>query len=289
MNLVSKSMVMSLAALSAPSAWSMAVVPGFDANVLEANDDGSTGAVDLGFTANFFGQEFGSVFVNNNGNITFDAPLSSFTPFDLTSTSQVIIAPFFADIDTRGAGSSPVTYGQGTQDGRTAFGVNYVDVGYFSSNDDLLNSLQLILVDRSDVSAGDFDFIFNYDQIQFETGGASGGTNGLGGDSARAGFSNGTGDDGTFFELEGSALNGAFLDGGPNSLSEIGSLTFEVRNGVVAEPLPTPVVPPVVDPPADPPVDPPVAPAPPTVVPTPGAVGMGLVLLGGLAAGRRRR
>ena len=102
MNLVSKSMVMSLAALSAPSAWSMAVVPGFDANVLEANDDGSTGAVDLGFTANFFGQEFGSVFVNNNGNITFDAPLSSFTPFDLTSTSQAIIAPFFADIDTRG-------------------------------------------------------------------------------------------------------------------------------------------------------------------------------------------
>lgn len=282
MNLVSKSVVMSFAALAAPSAWSMAVVPGFDANVLAANDDQSTGAVDLGFTANFFGQVFDSAFVNNNGNITFDAPLGSFTPFDLTSTSQVIIAPFFADIDTRGAGSSPVTYGQGTQDGRAAFGVNYVDVGYFNSADDLLNSLQLILVDRSDVSEGDFDFIFNYDQIQFETGDASEGTNGLGGSSARAGFSNGTGDDGTFFELAGSALNGAFLDGGPNSLSDIGSLTFEVRNGVVAEPLPTPIAPPVV-----PPVAPPVAPAPPTAVPTPGALGMGLLLLGGLTVRRR--
>jgi hypothetical protein len=28
---------------------------GFDSNVLARNDDGSTGAVDLGFTANFFG------------------------------------------------------------------------------------------------------------------------------------------------------------------------------------------------------------------------------------------
>ena len=44
-------------------------------NTLSANDDESTGAVDLGFTANFFGTMYSSVYVNNNGNVTFTDPL----------------------------------------------------------------------------------------------------------------------------------------------------------------------------------------------------------------------
>ena len=264
----------------APSAFSVAVVPGFDGNTLAANDDASTGQVELGFDVNFFGSTFDSVFVNNNGNITFETPLSTFTPFDLTSTQTPIIAPFFADVDTNGDGSNPVTYGQGTFEGRDAFGVNSIGVGYFAAEDDLLNTFQLILVDRADVSAGDFDFIFNYDQIQFETGDASGGTNGLGGNSARAGFSNGTGDPGTFFEIEGSAINGAFLDGGPNSLAAAETFVFEVRNGLVIEPAP-------IDP--DPtPIDPDPTPTPPNAIPSPGAAALGLVGLAGLLVRRRR-
>ena len=207
------------------------VVPGFDGQNLLGNDDGSTGEIDLGFEVDFFGTNYDSVFVNNNGNITFDSALATFTPFDLTSTGQVIIAPFFADVDTRN--SDDVTFDQGTYEGFNAFYVNYVDVGFFSSNNSRLNSFQLILVERSDVTAGDFDFIFTYDQIEFETGDASNGAGGIGGDSARVGYSNGTGDEGTFFELPGSAVNGAFLDGGPNSLVDGGSLLFEVRNGGV--------------------------------------------------------
>ena len=42
------------------------------------------------------------------------------------------------------------------------------------------------------------------DRIRWETGDASGGTNGLGGSPARVGFSNGRGQPGTFFELTGS-------------------------------------------------------------------------------------
>ena len=57
------------------------------------------------------------------GNVTFDSSLSSFTPFDLTSTGRQIIAPFFADVDTRRAGDA-VTYGTGTYEGQDAFGVN---------------------------------------------------------------------------------------------------------------------------------------------------------------------
>ncbi|HFE47835.1 MAG TPA: PEP-CTERM sorting domain-containing protein, partial [Chromatiaceae bacterium] len=67
--------------------------------------------------------------------------------------------------------------------------------------------------------------------------------------SARAGYSNGTGNAGTFFELAGSAINGAFLDGGPNALisnslnSNInGRYIFEARNGIIAPPMPEPAI-----------------------------------------------
>ncbi len=193
---------------------------GFDSNTLARNDDSSTGAIDLGFTANFFGNAatgqnvYNQVYVNNNGNFTFGRPLGSYTPFGLTTNTSVpIIAAFFADVDTRGAASSPVTYGRGTVNGRNAFGANYVNVGYFPSQTNKINDFQLVLVDRADTGAGNFDIEFNYDRIQWETGGASGGSNGLGGTSAAIGYSNGTGRAGTFFELCGSRINGAFLDG----------------------------------------------------------------------------
>lgn len=249
---------------------------GFDASTLAGNDDGSDGPVAIGFDIDFFGVTANQLFVNNNGNVTLDSSLSIFTPFDLTSTGQQIIAPFFADVDTRTAGSE-VTYGTGTVDGRAAFGVNWVDVGYFSSQTDLsqLNDFQLVLIERFDTGAGNFDIEFNYGDILWETGNASSGSGGLGGDSARVGFSNGTGDAGTFFELEGSAVNGAFLNGGTNALNvgsnigEAGRFLFTARGSTVVQP-------PVVQPPVG-------------VVPLPAS---GLLLLGGLggvALLRRRK
>lgn len=246
MKLASIRNVAGLAALLlATSAMGQAVLPGFDSQTLLPNDDESTELVPLGFTVNFFGIDRSAVYVNNNGNVTFDQPLFEFTPFDLTSTTRAIIAPFFADVDTSEAGQ-PVTYGQGSFNGRPAFGVNYVDVDYFFSDPSHTNrnSFQLILVDRSDVQTGAFDIVFNYDQIEWETGQASGGdANGRGGDSARVGYSNGTGAPGTFFELIGSAVNGAFLDGGPNALignrlnSTInGRYIFQARDGTVIAP-----------------------------------------------------
>jgi hypothetical protein len=71
-------------------------------------------------------------------------------------------------------------------------GVNWIGFGYFPQAVDKLNSFQLIITDRSDIGVSDFDFEFNYHQIQWETGDASGGSDGLGGSSARAGWSNGS-------------------------------------------------------------------------------------------------
>ena len=67
-------------------------------------------------------------------------------------------------------------------------------------------------------------------------GNSSGGIGGLGGDSACAGFSNGSGDTGTFYELAGSAVNGAFLDNSPTGLihgNGDGRYIFSARNGTV--------------------------------------------------------
>ena len=74
---------------------------------LPANDDGSTGASTLPSRSTSSARPTRTLFVNNNGNVTFDAPLSTFTPFAARRGTPPIIAPFFADVDTRGDGSAP--------------------------------------------------------------------------------------------------------------------------------------------------------------------------------------
>lgn len=204
---------------------------------LTRNDDGSTGLVPMGFTINFYGLITSDLYVNNNGNVTFDNPLSTYTPFALSTTARQILAPFFADWDTRPESFGITQYGTGIVDARNAFGVNWIDIGYYSFGTDKRNSAQLIIKDRSDTGAGNFDFEFNFDQIQWEAGSASSGSSGLGGNSARVGWSNGATDT---FELAGSAINGALLDGGPNALisnslnsNVAGRYVWSVRNGAV--------------------------------------------------------
>lgn len=208
---------------------------------LSPSDDGSS-AVPIGFPITFFGVTHTQLFVNNNGNVTLGAPFSSFIALELVSTRQAIIAPFYADVDTRAAGSGIVRFG--TPPGRPdLFVVDWIAVGYANQHDDRLNSFQLIL---QDLSAGDFRIVFNYDRILWETGDFNSGINGLGGKSARVGFSNGSGQPGTFFELPGSGSNGSLLDGGSHSLvgnrlpPADGSLPpgryqFVVRNGAIAQ------------------------------------------------------
>ena len=216
-----------------------AIRQGFNATAFPGNDDGSTGLVTTGFTSNFFGANYTSLYVNNNGDLTFDAALSTFTPFPLTTTQRVIIAPFFADVDTRIG--NVVTYGSGTVDGHPAFGATWPGVGCYQENVSVLDFFQVVLISRSDIAAGDFDIEFDYNSIQWETGQASGGNAFcLGGSSARVGFSAGTGVPGSFFELPGSGVPGSFLDSNTatglihesiNS-TQLGRYVFPVRAGI---------------------------------------------------------
>jgi len=210
--------------------------PGFDQQFLDRDDDGSTDIVPMGFCINFYGNSNATLYINNNGNVTFTNAEWEFIPGSLFGLGMEIIAPYWADVDTDNPDSEVVKYGTNMVDGHDAFGVDWVNVGYFASHADKLLSCQLVIINRSDVAAGDFDMEFNYEKVQWQWGDASEG------DPPYAGFSDGT--DG--YELAGSGDAGAFLDSNTatgliyyslNS-SVPGRYFFSFRNGEPLGPLP---------------------------------------------------
>src|SRR5262249_7153936 len=108
------------------------------------------------------------------------------------------------------------------------FTATWDDVGYYSGQTNKLNAFQLSIIEIDD--QGDFDIVFRYENIDWTTGGASGGSDGLGGTPARAGYS--AGDRSDSFELPQSGNQTAML--GLESASNVGvpgTFVFQVRNG----------------------------------------------------------
>lgn len=202
------------------------------------NDDSSTAFQSFGFAnpLNFNGVNYSGAYVNNNGNVTFTTSYGTYTPSAITGGSLPMLAPFFADVDTRTGNTTK--YGTGVIGGHDVFGVNWIDVGYYRTHTNLLNSFQLIITDRTDTGTGNFDFEFNYDKIQWETGDASGGSGGFGGVPAHAGWTNGAG---SYFQFSGSGISGSFEDTnntsglvhGSRLSNTLGQYIFQVRNGQV--------------------------------------------------------
>ena len=225
---------------------------GFSATDLGVGDDRSfpttgTAGYSLGFSSpiNFFGSVYSGVFINNNGHISLGARNSFYTNVDLNSLNAKVIAPYYANVDTRFAGSS-VRYGRGQVDGRAAFGVNWVNVDYATSSaaHTSRNSFQLVMIDRSDLGAGNFDMEFNYDKVLWESSGNSGGdAMGLGGSTARIGWQANNGSLAGIYQMPGSNVAGSFLDGNlitglvHNSfMSDVdGRYVFRFRGGTWAD------------------------------------------------------
>lgn len=214
-------------------------LPGCKTHTLPANDDDVTGDVDLGFPVYFGGQFYSSLHISNNGHVIFGPATPLWWQLRLWESFSIpLIAAFHADVDTRPPETSPVTYGEIVFDGRRTLCINWVNVGYYDDNllgGNHLNSFQMLLVDRNNQGAGDFDVIFNYDSIAWESGGT--GVDGRGGTIApRAGIYNGST---VLWELPGSNAIGTLLDDGTAPLRsgthespELGRYKYELRGGV---------------------------------------------------------
>ncbi len=222
-----------VAMVSATSAQAISLLTasggGYGQVAMPRNDDDSTGSVTMPFSINFYGQTYNSMFINNNGNMTFSSPLQAFTPFTLGNLTQAMIAPYWADVDTRNLGSGLVYVGSFAPG---QFSVTWDRVGYFENHANLLNSFQANIYQVG--NAGDFDIEFRYAQLQWTTGDASNGVNGLGGIPAVAGYTNGSNVDvlqpGSF--LSPGALNMVTQ----SNVNEPGRWVYNIRN---AAPPPT--------------------------------------------------
>lgn len=156
------------------------------------NDDGSTANIPIPFTFCLYGNNYTSLWINNNGNVTFDGPYTTFSAVAFPSALYTMVAPFWGDVDTRGAGSDYVYY----KITPTAVYVNWVNVGYYSFHTDLLNTFQLIITDGNDPVIGVGNNVaFCYQDMQWTTGDASMGSGGFGGIPATVGCNKGDGVD----------------------------------------------------------------------------------------------
>jgi hypothetical protein len=146
---------------------------GFATSLLPQDLASFVNDVPLPFAANFFGNTSGTIGINQHGYITF-GPMT-----DFAGAIGLFITPLNANVDTREPWGTPVSYGGGSVDGRPAFGINWLAMLEF---DPFLpepapetSSFQLVLIDRSDVATGDFDFEMNYGAINWPDRGYLGG------------------------------------------------------------------------------------------------------------------
>jgi len=154
------------------------VVPDATYSTLTHGDDAFHATVSLPFAFSFYGQTYTTVYINTNGNVTFDGVLSNYSSTDFFT--RKIISPFWADVHT-GSEFNPVgdvrykVVGNATEG--YALYVNWHNVGFYSGGGacgDKRNSFQLILSDGNHPSIPDQNNVaFCYQQMQWTTGSAS--------------------------------------------------------------------------------------------------------------------
>ncbi|MBI2381187.1 MAG: PEP-CTERM sorting domain-containing protein [Gammaproteobacteria bacterium] len=211
---------------------------GFGANALPRGDDHSHGPLNTsGVFANgmnFYGQVYNQFWINNNGNITFNGAMSTYTPSVITNGTAPMIAAFFADVDTRGSNQPATAGGNSTGSNLTWWHVDPVagqivmtwdDVGVYDQNSSVLNAFQIILT-RVGLN-GDFDIEFRYEDINWTLGSASENN------YARAGFASGSG---VSYELPASGSDAAMRNLPMlSNIGQAGRWLFQVRNGQIVD------------------------------------------------------
>lgn len=160
------------------------------------NDDGSSPSITLPFTFRHFGDPFSVVFINNNGNLTFQNSFSAFTADAYPLATVRMVAPFWADVDTRNGGGQ-VWYKVTPH----SLVVNWVAVAAFNQQQQRRNWFQVTITDGLDSTIGLGNTVeYCYRTLQWTTGSASGGVNGFGGTPATVGANRG-GNTGQFLQV----------------------------------------------------------------------------------------
>jgi len=139
------------------------------------NDDSSSVLIGLGFTFQFYGTNYTSCYINNNGNITFGAPYGDYTPSGFPSAAiPPMIAPFWADVDTRPAATGRVWYKIIDSNNGGALDTLVVvwdNVGYYNQHADLLNTFELTISNFTNpVMQPGSNVCFEYDNMCWTTG-----------------------------------------------------------------------------------------------------------------------
>jgi gliding motility-associated-like protein len=159
---------------------------GPDYTAVPRNDDGSLYIPDIGFEFSFCGSSYSDCYINTNGNISFTQGVSQYSP-DGFPYNVPMIAPFWADVDTRNAGCGQAWYKLFSN----YMIVTWDSVGWYNQQCSPLNKFQLIISDgTADIIGVGKNVQFRYDEMEWTTGQASGGGP-FGGSPATAGYNSG--------------------------------------------------------------------------------------------------
>ncbi|XP_063798335.1 alpha-tectorin-like [Pseudophryne corroboree] len=208
-------------------------------------DDGTSGEVPLSISFKFSGKEYKSLYVNNNGVISFNSAVAQYTPdpFPLTD-GETFITPFWGDVDNNLGGkvyyretTDPALLQRITRDmakhlplkhyvATWAFIATWDKVAYYGAASKKVNTFQAVLT----TDGYHYFAILNYGDIQWTTGTASDGDplTGLGGTPAQAGFN--SGDDTHYFNIPGSRTNEVLKIKSTSNVDYPGRWVFEVAD-----------------------------------------------------------
>lgn len=208
-------------------------------------------------TFSFYGQPHRSLYVNNNGVLSFGTGVPEFTPqpFPLPG-HRPFVAPYWADVDTRLRGD--VFYRQ-SQDPQLlarlaqdlamavaeqetapqptwAFVATWDRVSFFGAASEKVNTFQAVLATDGATSF----VVLNYGDIQWTTGISNQGDphTGMGGIPAQAGFN--SGDDVHYYNIPGSRSPAVLSIGHRSNIGIPGRWIFRVDEFTATEGPPGP-------------------------------------------------
>ncbi len=117
---------------------------------------------------NYFGTNYTSLYINTNGLITFNAPVTTYTPSALSSLTYPAIAPFWSDVDIRAGSATGTNNIYWDLDPATQrVTITWLGVRAYSGSTANTNTFQVVLEHTHD---GNFEIDFIYQQVQWTNG-----------------------------------------------------------------------------------------------------------------------